>query len=268
MDLNTVSINTAFNVQLEFEYAAFHKRLFAYLIDLGLLVIYLYVAKYFVSMLYDGEVYGEHSGSQVVIDLLVVTCPMFLYSLIMETALNGQTLGKKIMKIRVISLEGGEPTLGQFILRWITKFFEWPLLFGYIYSWYVIIIYQLMFVGVLGIVVVIVILITKKKQRLGDIAAGTTVVEAITSLNISDTIFKTVSNTAYQVTYPEVMRLTDNDINTINNVIAKARKTHNYDTCMRVEYKIKEVLSIQSKESSIDFLEKLIEDYNYLATKE
>jgi uncharacterized RDD family membrane protein YckC len=267
--MNTVTINTAFNVELEFEYAAFHKRLLAYGIDLGILVIYLYIAKTIIAAAYSGEIYEYDSGSYLVVDLLVVTIPMLFYSLITETLMNGQTLGKKIMKIRVISLEGGEPTLGQFVLRWITKFYEWPLLFGYIYSHLFFLMYQVLAVCLFGIVVVIVILITQKKQRFGDLAAGTTVVEAVTKLGLADTIFKTVSSSsAYQVSYPQVMQLTDNDINTINNVIAKARKSNNYDMCMRVEYKIKEVLGIENKQSSIDFLEKLIEDYNYLATKD
>ena len=34
-----IRISTAFNIDLEFEIAVFHKRLLAYLIDLGILVV-------------------------------------------------------------------------------------------------------------------------------------------------------------------------------------------------------------------------------------
>ena len=42
----SISINTVFNIQLEFEIAAFHKRLFAWFIDFALLICYLYSMKY------------------------------------------------------------------------------------------------------------------------------------------------------------------------------------------------------------------------------
>jgi uncharacterized RDD family membrane protein YckC len=259
----TVQINTAFNVGLDFEIAAFHKRLLAYIIDFVILVIYLYSMKF---LLYEGlNLSLENSAG---FDILIISIPMLFYSLLTEVLMNGQTLGKKIMQIRVISLEGGEPTFGQFVLRWITKFYEWPFLFGYIYASSVTVMVYSMGTGFLGIAVVITILSTKKNQRLGDLAAGTVVVDAKTSMSINDTIFVHVNTDNYKVTYLEVMRLSDNDINTIKTVLTQARKNHNHDICMRVEYKIKEVLKIESKLSSIDFLEKLLEDYNFLATKE
>jgi uncharacterized RDD family membrane protein YckC len=259
----TVQIDTAFNVALDFEIAPFHKRLLAYLIDFALLAIYMFFMKY---MLYD--VFNLNATDSIGLDILIITIPMFLYSLLTETLMNGQTIGKKLMQIRVVSLEGGEPTAGQFLLRWITKFYEWPFLFGYVYASSISLFQYIFGTGFLGIAVVIAILVTKKSQRLGDLAAGTVVVDARTNLTINDTIFVDVRSTNYVVTFPEVMRLSDNDINTIKSVLTQAHKNHNHDICMRVEYKIKEVLKISSNLSSIDFLEKLLEDYNYLATKE
>ncbi len=261
--MSTVQINTAFNVGLDFEIAPFHKRLVAYLIDFALLGIYLYSMKYF---LYDGL--GLSQENNMGLDIIVISLPMLFYSLITELLFNGQTLGKKIMNIRAISLEGGEPTLGQFILRWITKFFEWPFLFGYIYSFSFSIVGYFIMTCFFAIPVIILVLVTKNKQRLGDLAAGTTVVEAKTSMSLDDTIFISIDNKSYKASFPEVMKLSDNDINTIKTVLTQARKSHNHDVCTRVEYKIKDVLKIQSTLSSIDFLEKLLEDYNFLATKE
>ncbi len=259
----TVQINTAFNVGLDFEIAAFHKRLLAYIIDFVILIIYLHSMKY---LLYDGLNLSMEGSAGF--DILIISIPMLFYSLLTEVLMNGQTLGKKLMQIRVISLEGGEPTFGQFMLRWITKFYEWPFLFGYIYSSSFSIISYAITTCFLGIAVVIIILSTKKNQRLGDLAAGTVVVDAKTSMSINDTIFVNVNTNNYKVAYPEVMRLSDNDINTIKTVLTQAYKNNNHDICMRVEYKIKDVLKIESKLSSIDFLEKLLEDYNFLATKE
>lgn len=258
-----IQIATAFNIDLEFEIAEFHKRLFAYFIDFGLLIIYLFSMKYllYASVSIDFE---ENLG----LDILIISIPMLLYSLLTELLMNGQTIGKKIMSIRVISLEGGEPTLGQFLLRWITKFFEWPFLFGYIaFSKDTLVLYIIV-TGFLGIAVVILIAVTPRGQRLGDLAAGTVVVNARSALTVADTVFMEINKKDYKVLFPEVMRLSDRDINTIKTVLTQANKRNTYDMVNRVALKIKEVLKIKTDMYPDQFLEKLLEDYNYLATME
>lgn len=261
--MSIIRISTAFNIDLEFEIAPFHKRLFAYIIDFVILVIYLVSMK---SLLYGR--FEINPEDNVGLDILIISFPMLLYSLITEVLMNGQTVGKKLMSIRVISLDGGEPTFGQYLLRWITKFFEWPFLFGYVmYSERALFAYIIV-TGFFGIAVVILIAATKKSQRLGDLAAGTVVVDTKSSLSVADTVFMDVKNENYKVQFPEVMRLSDGDINTIKTVITQARKRNNDDMSYRVEAKVKQVLSIQSNLPPTAFLEKLLEDYNYLATKE
>ncbi len=258
-----IQIATAFNIDLEFEIAEFHKRLLAYLIDFLLLIIYLFSMKY---LLYAGFLmeFEENVG----LDILVISLPMLLYSLLTELWMNGQTPGKKIMAIRVISLEGGEPAFGQYLLRWITKFFEWPFLFGYIAFTGSSLIGYTFVTGLLGIAVVIIISVSPRSQRLGDIAAGTVVVNTKSALTVADTVFMEINKTDYKVMFPEVMRLSDRDINTIKSVLTQAGKTNNYDMCHRIALKIKEVLTISSDMYVDQFLNKLLEDYNYLATKE
>lgn len=258
-----IQIATAFNIDLEFEIAEFHKRLLAYIIDFGLMVIYLFSMKY---LLYAG--FNIDFEYNMGVDILVISVPMLLYSLLAELWMNGQTVGKKILGIRVISLEGGEPTLGQFILRWITKFFEWPFLFGYIFfSKEALLIYTFI-TGFLGIAVAVVIAVTPKSQRLGDLAAGTVLVNTRSKLSVEDTVFMEVNKTGYKVMFPDVMKLSDRDINTIKNVLMQASKRNSYEMCNRVAVKVKEVLKIHTDLYPDQFLEKLLEDYNYLATRE
>jgi len=262
-----IQIATAFNIDLEFEIAEFHKRLLAYAIDFALLVIYIYAMKNF---LYDGI--GIDFESNMGLDILIISLPMLLYSLLTELWMNGQTVGKKLMGIRVISLEGGEPTFGQFLLRWCTKFFEWPFLFGYIFfnreGALGFILGYAFITCLLGIAVVITIAVTPKSQRLGDLAAGTVVVNTKSKLSVEDTVFMEVNKTDYKVMFPDVMRLSDRDINTIKTVLMQANKRSNYDMCHRVATKVKEVLKINTDLYPDQFLEKLLEDYNYLATRE
>lgn len=262
--VSIINIGTTFNIDLEFEIAPFHKRLFAYIIDFFILIVYLLGMK---AVLYDAM--GMEMRENIGFDIIVISLPMFLYSLIAEVIMNGQTIGKRLMSIRVISMTGGEPTLGQFILRWITKFFEWPFLFGYVFvSTYNVVFVYAIITGILGIGVVIIITVTPNSQRLGDLAAGTAVVNTKTDLSISDTVFMNIATNNYKVVFPQVMRLTDSDINTIKSVLTQARKRKNEELTYRVQNKIKEVLLIESELPAADFLEKLLEDYNYLATRE
>lgn len=261
--MSIIQINTAFNIDLEFDIAEFHKRLLAYIIDYVLLVIYLWSMK---SLMYYG--FRLDFETNAGLDILLISLPMLCYSLLSELWMNGQTVGKKIMGIRVISLEGGEPTLGQYILRWITKFFEWPFLFGYIfYSAEALFVYAFV-TGLFGIAVVIIIAVTAKNQRLGDLIAGTVVVNTKTRLTIDDTIFMEVNKADYKVVFPAVMRLSDRDINTIKGVVTQANKSGNYEMCNRVAMKVKDVLKISTDMHPDQFLDKLLEDYNYLATRE
>ena len=265
--MSIIQIATPFNIDLEFEIAEFHKRLLAYTIDFGILLLYYISMKH---LYYGGfnNATTEELKSHVGVDILTISVPMLLYSLITEVLMHGQTIGKKIMGIRVISLEGGEPTLGQYLLRWIFKGFEWPFMFGYTFFTRESVIIYILITGFLGLIVVIIIAITKKSQRLGDVAANTVVVNTRSTLTVNDTVFMDISHSDYKVKFPEVLNLTDRDINTIKNVLIQYKKTHNSDTCLRVSYKIMEVLKITSNMSSIDFLERLLEDYNYLATRD
>jgi hypothetical protein len=121
----------------------------------------------------------------------------------------------------------------------------------------------------LGLFVVIAIAVSNRSQRLGDLAAGTTVVDLRYKYSIDDTLFRDIQDDGYQVRYPQVMRLSDRDINAIRSVIAYTRKNNRYDTAHRVADKVKSVLSIESDGTDVvDFLERLLSDYNYLATKD
>jgi uncharacterized RDD family membrane protein YckC len=214
-------------------------------------------------LLYGGFRVGEGSYGFVMIVLVI---PMLFYTMMSELWLNGQTLGKKIFKIKVVSLDGGEPTMGQYLLRWFMRFYEWAFIIFFLFwgngIWGIL----LLMIG--GISSIIIIAISPKSQRLGDIVAGTVVVEKHSKLTVHDTIFMHVNETDYKVQFPEVMRLSDRDINTIKNVLSQTKKTNSFEMCNRIAVKVQDVLKVSTDMYALDFLEKIMEDYNYLATKE
>jgi uncharacterized RDD family membrane protein YckC len=265
--MSIIQIATPFNIDLEFEIAEFHKRLLAYIIDFFILLIFFISMKY---LYYGGfnNVSEDVLKSRIGIDIITISVPMLLYSLVCEVMMHGQTIGKKLMGIRVISLEGGEPMLGQYLLRWMFKAYEWPFMFGYTFFSAGSILVYIFITGFLGIIVVIIIAVTKKSQRLGDVAANTVVVKTRSALTVNDTVFMNITQPGYNVKFPQVLKLSDRDINTIKNVTGLFHKDHNTETCNRVAHKVMDVLQISTDMYAIDFLEKLLEDYNYLATKE
>ena len=255
-----IQINTPFNLALDFEVAALHKRILAYLVDVIILIIYAWGMKKFLDEILQIE-YNRYG-----IDILLVSIPMLLYAFVCELSMHGQSLGKKLLGIRVMSLEGGEPTVSQYLLRWATRFFEWPLVFGFVFPnfW---VIFQLFFVGFLGVFVVIIIAISKSNQRLGDLGAGTVVVDTRIKTYLHETVFLDVSHKDYNVQFPEVMKLTDRDINTIKSILDVAARKGDFQLAANAAEKIKNHLKIQSPMSPFDFLEKVMMDYNYISTK-
>ena len=260
--MSNVLISTPFNISLEFEIAPFYKRLLAYFLDLMMMVMYAVFIRYF---MYTGmELAGDFAMG---IDILVVSIPLLLYHLVCEIVFHGQSLGKKALGIRVMSLEGGDPAISQYLLRWFFRVWEWPLVFSFVYPGFWII-YQLIIVGVFGIIVVIIIAVTAKNQRLGDLAANTAIVNTRINSSIHDTVFMEITQKDYEVKFPQVLKLSDRDINTIKTVLNQSYKSGKYETAHRIAARIQNVLQVESNMEVDLFLEQLIADYNYLATKE
>ncbi|MBK8089387.1 MAG: RDD family protein [Lacibacter sp.] len=260
--MSDVQISTPFNISLDFEIAPFYKRLLAYFLDLTILVLYAVFMRYF---LYDGlRLEGEFAMG---VDILTVSLPLLLYHLICEIAFHGQSIGKKALGIRVMSVEGGDPGISQYLLRWFFRVWEWPLVFSFVYPGFYIML-QLVVVGFFGIIVVIIIAVTAKNQRLGDLAANTAIVNTRINSSIHDTVFMEITQKDYEVKFPQVLKLSDRDINTIKAVLEQTFKSNKYETAHRIAARIKSVLQIETDMEVDIFLERLIADYNYLATKE
>jgi hypothetical protein len=112
------------------------------------------------------------------------------------------------------------------------------------------------------------IAISKKSQRLGDLVAGTVLIDQRARTSIHETIYLEIEDKNYTAKYPEVMRLSDRDINGIRNLLAMKTGSKDVEAYMiDVAHRIKEVLKIQSDMHAKDFLQQLLTDYNALTRK-
>ncbi len=256
-----ITIGTPFNIDLEFKVAVFGKRMLAWLIDIVIICFYYYLMLRFIY-----PWFGKGAAIQTAAALLVIVLPVLAYQLFFELLLNGQTLGKKVAGIKVIDMEGREPTWGQYITRWLLCIGN---LFVYIIPYILLRSPALMIVFlILYLPDFLCVMISAKSQRIGDIAAGTVVIDNNYRSSIGETIYLQIEDAAYKPVYPEVMRLTDRDINGIRNLLNVKRPTRDTEHYMiDVTQKIKSVLGIESDLYPTDFLKQLLKDYNYFTTK-
>ncbi|XZF15456.1 RDD family protein [Chitinophagaceae bacterium MMS25-I14] len=266
--MSSIVVTTPFNIDLEFRVATFAKRVSATLIDILVISAYSFVLwKFIISPL------GLNPESGETTLIILVSVPAFLYHLVCETLLNGQSFGKKALGIKVMDKKGNEPTLSQFLIRWILGFSNY-ILFVIPYIVYLIIvsggafIFALVFIFIFYLPDVMSVALTASSQRLGDLAAGTVVIDQKPETGINDMIYLDIEEEDYTPVFPQVMRLSDRDINGIRNLLAMknaAREVESYmiDVCQR----IKKLLVIETDLTSREFLQQLLRDYNYLTRK-
>lgn len=163
-----------------------------------------------VALILDGMIYGVYYyllamlGTLGLLDeantytLFILFLLPFFYTLICETMMSGQTLGKWIMHIRVVSLDGGGPSLLSFFLRWLMLPFD------------------LLFSLGLG---ELCIFFTERQQRLGDLIAGTWVVKTQTYQNEMFTLNGYSLDEKYTIRYPKAINLTPAQAATIHDVL-------------------------------------------------
>jgi uncharacterized RDD family membrane protein YckC len=237
--MQTIKVQTSQNIELEYELAGVGDRLVAYLID------FLIYVGYFILILLIAESFrGFGMWIQFILFL-----PILFYQLLCEVFLNGQSLGKKAKNIRVISLDGNQPNIGQYLIRWLFRILD-----DMIGS---------------GIIAIVTISLSEKAQRVGDMLAGTTVVRTTSKTRIEDTIFlDTIEN--YVPRYPQVTNLKDSDISLLKEVINRYIKDPNGTSPLlyKAYDKTRHILHITTEHDPLQFLNDVVQDFNHLTSKE
>jgi uncharacterized RDD family membrane protein YckC len=231
----SVAIRTSQNVLLDYEPASIGDRILATLID------YVVFLGWLTLVLVAPSITGMPTGTYYMI--LVGALPLALYDLLCEWLLNGRSVGKLAVDIRVVMLDGSQPGLGAYLIRWLFRIIESVAFFG-------------------GIVPVITVAANGKGQRLGDIAAGTTVVKTKAAVSLNDILVRPLPE-MYSVRFPDVRLLSDRDITVVRDVLQRGDRR----VVDRTADKIREVTGIQSGLESRAFLETVLDDYQFITTQ-
>ncbi|PCH75705.1 MAG: transporter [Flavobacteriaceae bacterium] len=234
--MSNFSIETAQNVSITQQVAKVSTRISAFLIDKLINIGYI-IALYMILKAMDML---DLEDLWIMYTLLAL--PLFFYSLYFEMLMNGQTPGKYLTKIRVTNIDGSTPTFGGYIIRWIARLIEINLASGSL--------------------ALLTILLNGKGQRLGDIAAGTSVISEAPQMSITDTILEKIDSN-YSPKYPQVTLLTDHDIQTIKEIYKDAKRHGKHDVIIKLDKKVKLLTQITTAETPLSFIDTILKDYNF-----
>jgi len=248
--MQTVKITTSQNIDIDYQLASLGDRVLARLIDYGVFIglyltvlILLGVVGGFINY-YNGS--GQNIGMYILFGAWFLLC--LLYDLISEIFFNGQSIGKRAMKIKVISLNGARPRVGQYLLRWFFRIID--------------------FTVTAGSAAIITVAVTDKKQRIGDIVADTAVVNLSPKSSINE-LAMAPPPAGYVPQFIQVTLLNDSDIVLIHDVIRNYITTRNKMLVYKLALKLKSYLNVSysSEINDYQFLKIVIDDYNCLAAK-
>ena len=240
LGMHTIRIKTAQNIDIDYEVAGIGERTIARIIDyalfLALWLIYLWLFDVFMSK----SVLFGFTLPQILFFVFYA-----FYDLICEVVFNGQSLGKFVMKIRVVSLDGGRPRLGQYLLRYLFRAADFTL--------------------AVPAVAIFSVAVTENKQRIGDIVANTTLIKTKPKAGINE-LNTALPDEEYQPVFMEATNLSDQDIALVHEVIRHFLKTGNMAFVDNMAKKIQTHLDITPPEglNNYKFLQTIIKDHQHV----
>jgi len=216
----------------------------AYGVDLLIKIAYAIVILVLYSYLGDiKNIIDNHDDLSIAL-IFLFSLPLIFYTLAFETLMEGQTLGKKLLKIKVVKIDGYQAGFIDFLTRWVFSIVD----------------IQIGFVA--GLIAMVV---TKHTQRLGDLAAGTAVITEKSKYDISHTILMDVDDT-YQPHFAQnqVILFSDNDIRIIKENAELAFRRVDYTIMDRLARKIESVMNIRNPfKNERELINTLLKDYDY-----
>jgi len=236
--MDNFQIETAQNVSIYQNVASIGDRILAFLIDGLILIAYWIISLFLIAS------FGLNSQSMgdIWAYYLVLGLPIFLYYILFETFWDGKTPGKTAMKIRVVKLDGSKPGFGSYFVRWIMRIID--------------------IAGSSGGIAVVSILMSEKGQRLGDMAAGTTVISEKKRARLSDSLIVDIP-LDYVPTYSQVTVFNDKDVQLIKTLFINAKRNENHNVIVKLADRLKGKMNITPEENNIQFIERVLADYNF-----
>lgn len=247
-----LEVSTDQNITIEYELAPAYNRLIAGVLD-GILVVIWFMVSNALGNSLDPTKSTLFPANLIVLQVpitipgfLIFAPVLFFYHFFCEFFFNGQSLGKRIMGIRVMSLHGKRLSIGQCAVRWGMRLID--------------------IVLTAAALAYILISSSAKKQRLGDMSAHTIVIASKGSSSIRLTDLLSIKDSSnYTPQYPQVTMFNDEDMLLVKNSIDRLNKYPNEahkQVALELIEKISKMMGIETpKNNKLKFLKKVLEDY-------
>lgn len=193
--------------------------------------------------------FGESESARWFIFFLITAPGIWFYTLTSETLMNGETIGKKLLRIKVIRLDGKPLTFVDHFTRWSSRLIDiWASATS------------------LGMIMMI---SSERRQRLGGIISGTVVVRKNPRHQFSLAKIKKLTDFSDgDIKYPEVQQLTEMQMLNLKRLLDR-EKQYKSDVyrklLLQTTEKIKKDLQIESKERPSLFAKQILKDYIVLS---
>ncbi|MEO1023298.1 MAG: RDD family protein [Bacteroidota bacterium] len=240
-------IETTQHVTLNYAPADVGSRMLATILDFFFLFVYYVTLS--IAWGYFTETLANASQSISEYDWLLfvfIVFPIVFYDLVMESLWDGKTLGKWMAGVRVVAVNGREPSLSSYFIRWIFRLVE-------VYMF-------------LGAIAYFAVNFNGKGQRLGDVAAKTMVVKQRKRIRLEETLYASLQD-QYQPRITGIQELSDQDMRIVKEVLA-AKREYDQNTWFVMLQKTRNHIEKKTQAFGLDmnadeFLNAVLEDYNH-----
>ncbi|MEY4928045.1 MAG: hypothetical protein RI894_2481 [Bacteroidota bacterium] len=199
--MKTVDITTTQNVTIQYELAGLRERLLSFVLDIVILYISIFILTIGYSVCFSG------AGMSYFSYFVIIPIATF-YTFASEQLLDGQTIGKRALRIKVVKLDGKPLTTSDHFLRWTMRLVD---------IWFS-----------SGLIAGVLVSSSTQCQRLGDLATNTSVIKLNSSLRFSLFDILNISSLSdYVPQYAEVRRMNEQDMVLIKNAIIRADRYRN-----------------------------------------
>ncbi len=233
--MKTIEINTAQNVTIQYELASFGNRAAAFFIDLIVLF----------GLISCLNIFFLQLGSSTVFMYLILLPVMLFYTLCSEILLDGQTIGKRAMGIKVVKLNGDPATAFDYLIRWAFRFLD-------------------IWVSA-GSIAAMLISSSTYNQRLGCLLSGTTVIKksSTRTFTLKDILnIQSIQN--HQPSFPTVVQLSEQDMLFVKKVLERNKRYKNEshrELLEKLADKIADIIGVNVQLDKEKFLKTILADY-------
>lgn len=239
--MKTIDIRTTQNVTITYELAGVQERILAFILDIVIKGLFTGLLAFVVAMMSNAN-----ENVMMAFMFLIVLPVNTFYTLAFEVLMNGQTPGKRMMKIKVIRMNGKQPVFYDHMIRWTFRILD-VFLSG-------------------GVLATMLIVSTDNAQRLGDMTSNSTVVKinSRSVISLADILkIDTIQN--YEPRFPGIRKFSESDILLIKETIERYQKYKNdahKEAVIQLCNNISKKLDVgEHGMDKITFLKTLIKDY-------